>query len=328
MVMDNGESEPLEGQPEFEYYSEVLMHDVYDYAHKTLNLHGNDVSVAIVDTGIAYQTNPFLTKALLSPPEGSKQGMNFTEETEAVGSHGTTVAVLVNAIAPKAKLIDVKAVNAYGGTDRSNLLVAMHELIQMREKHRIPDIVNLSIGTTSFPCEGKDDLANIVNQAADAGILVVTSAGNYGKNGPLACPGCAAGSLTVGGVVDEKDDNGNQTVRLYEQSSWSKITGKPDLVAPARVPARTRILFKLTPVGPEITLDEPMFGTSYAAPFVTGIAALLYEKLKKSKRDPSANLPLVRSRFTSTADAGVLTAPKNAQGAGIISVRGVLGGPI
>jgi subtilisin family serine protease len=197
----------------------------------------------------------------------------------------------------------------------------MHLLVNMKKKYGIPDLINLSIGIPRF-CNGKDALARMVNLASDRGILVITSAGNYGNGGPLACPGCAEGSVTVGGAV-KAWRNGKSFPSIYDRSSWSQIPGKPDLLAPSCVPVRTRMFFKLTPDGPELSLDEPMLGTSFAAPFVSGVAALIMQRLKISDEDPMSYPSIVRSRLIASASK-IPDIPIQAQGAGFLDVSKAL----
>ncbi len=88
-------------------------------------------------------------------------------------------------------------------------------------------------------------------------VSIVTSAGNGGEY--VSSPGLARNAITVGSYDIEFDANGNEVKRLESYSGYEELTGfeKPDVVA----------------LG-EWSFNE---GTSYAAPFVTGLIGLILE---------------------------------------------------
>src|SRR6185369_7449051 len=103
-------------------------------------------------------------------------------------------------------------------------------------------VINLSIGSGVYESYNTDPLTQAAKRAVDAGIVVVTSAGNLGQNaahqsqlGGITSPGNAPWVLTVGasshqGTVSRADD----IVAAFSSRgpTWIDFAAKPDVVAP------------------------------------------------------------------------------------------------
>ena len=116
----------------------------------------------------------------------------------------------------------------------------------MRSRHREElriDIINLSLGHPVYESPDTDPLVRAVEDAVRAGIVVVTSAGNYGMNqetgevgyAGITSPGNAPSAITVG-AMDTHDtaDHTDDTVAPYSSRgpAWYSGLAKPDIVAP------------------------------------------------------------------------------------------------
>src|SRR6185436_10543434 len=183
-----------------------------------------------------------------------------------------------------------------------------------------------------------DPLTLATKRAVEAGVVVVTAAGNLGRNaqgqpqyGGITAPGNAPWVLTVGasshnGTVSRADD----TIAPFSSRGPSYIdyTAKPDLVAPGvgieSLADASSLLFATHPDarlwGTVDTATPPylsLTGTSMAAPVVAGTVALMYQA------NPSLTPNLVKAILQYTAEHksryNDLT-----QGAGFLNARGAV----
>jgi len=171
-------------------------------------------------------------------------------------------------IAKKARLRSIKALNRWGAGNMSDILLAIeHATRKHLESVSMRTIISMSIG-------GPQSVAvnTAVNTAYAAGIFVVTAAGNDGRNGCEVSPASATGAFAVG-AVDQLDtvapwSNYGPCVNIYAPGVSIRSTWIP--VPPGGV------------VPPAGWLQFPavyMSGTSMAAPYVSGVAALLMSTL-------------------------------------------------
>lgn len=131
-------------------------------------------------------------------------------------------------------------------------------------------IINSSLGYNlnryfQYELDGKISLVSYAaRQAARRGILVINSAGNEGDDNWkfINKPADVDSILSVGGIDPLSG------IRIYFTSygpSWDKRL-KPEIVGPGRALTAT----------PSDNIKH-LFGTSFAAPFITGIAACLWQ---------------------------------------------------
>lgn len=162
------------------------------------------------------------------------------------------------------------------------------------------DIINSSLGYFDFDDPGMDysseDLdgktaiiTKGANIAADKGILVVNSAGNYGRRGPssIAAPADAKGILAVGGVDYEK-----------ERSAFSSQGPTADGRIKPELAALGQSVFILAPSG-ESYLSQ---GTSFAAPQITALAAGLWQAKPEWSKDELIDRLLASSSQADSPD--------------------------
>lgn len=221
---------------------------------------GAGVKVAVVDTGVDAD-NPQLKEALLP---GGEDFVGKTDGTKDTVGHGTEVAGIIAAreapgtgfsgIAPKAKILPIR----YTGGDSGEAGTAADMIKAIRyavSKH--VDIINISSDTAdkNSPAE----LRAAVENAVQEGIIVVAAAGNDGKGGkyektyPAAYPGVVA--------VGASDRNN-------ERAEFSQSGHFVDIAAPGVGMVST------VPNGGQCVVD----GTSFSAPYVAGVLALMEEK--------------------------------------------------
>ena len=147
-----------------------------------------------------------------------------------------------------------------------------------------PLVINVSGGEKGIAWRGTDETSRKLDEKVWINRqLYVVSAGNEGPTGQtIGAPAVAKNALTVGNVVD----SGYLTVGDIAGGSSRGPTGdgrmKPNLVAPG---------FKVTSAKADIDATnkyKELFGTSMAAPHVTGLAATTHAALPRVSIQPRA----------------------------------------
>ncbi|MET8724891.1 type VII secretion-associated serine protease mycosin [Streptomyces misionensis] len=233
---------------------------------------GRNVRVAVIDTGVDTK-NPQLTHAvdassganLLPDKNGKGQKIDRGKAdgtTDTVG-HGTRVAGIIAArplqgtgfvgLAPEATIIPIKQNDADGDGTAQTLAAAIEHAI--REKAQV---INISQDTANA-VQPADGLRQAVDDALRHQIVVVASAGNDGLDGndkrtyPASYPGVLA--------VAASDRNN-------ERAAFSQSGDFVGVAAPGVD------MISTVPKGGHCS-DS---GTSFSAPYVAGVAALIKAK--------------------------------------------------
>jgi thermitase len=233
---------------------------------------GDGAKVAIVDSGV-YAGHPDIGK--IADQKDFVERDAVADDDTRYGGHGTRVTGIAGALTDNGKgvagacfdckLLIAKVLNANGNTRDSRLIKGIDWSVN--EKHRA-DVVNLSLSGPGYSGVLKD----AVNRASARGAVVVAAAGNAGtteKQYPAAYSEAIAVSAT-----DRSDDPANFSSR----GDWV------DLAAPG-----TNILS--TRKSGDYSTQS---GTSFSAPFVSGLAGLLASQGKSADT--------IRQRMQSTAD--------------------------
>ncbi|MET8248762.1 type VII secretion-associated serine protease mycosin [Streptomyces sp. NPDC005202] len=233
---------------------------------------GKNVRVAVIDTGVDVK-NPQLTDAVdvrsgrnFLPSKDSKGKAidrgNDSGTTDTVG-HGTKVAGIIAArpakgtgfvgLAPEATIIPVKQNDAEGHGDALSLARAVRYAIQAKA-----DVINISQDTQNA-VEPTPRLKEAIDAALAQKIVVVASAGNDGLGGNVkkTYPASYDGVLAVAA-----SDRNN------ERASFSQSGDFVGVAAPGVDIVST------VPKGGHCS-DS---GTSFSAPYVAGVAALIKAK--------------------------------------------------
>ena len=223
-------------------------------AYKQINLlraltasGGQGITIAILDTG-AVMDHPALQGHLIAGFSALSGAAAADEAADgavnASMGHGTMIAGLVAALAPGAAIMPVRVLNGDGvGT-----AFTVAQGIQYAAQHGAK-VINLSL-TSATPSQA---LAEAINQAEQAGILVVAAAGNGG--GSVVCyPAAYPGVLAVSSV----DADGSK-------SEFANYGAFVSVVAPGSEIASAYLN----------GLYASGSGTSFAAPFAAVEAVLL-----------------------------------------------------
>lgn len=264
-----------------------------------VDLTGKGLRVAVIDTGMSNKSNQWRRL-----PERDKV-MGFTANDWH--GHGTHIGTLIggapmdseygvlSGVAPEVELISIKAYNYAGMSNTLNLLEAMELAIEYD-----CDIINISSGgkpntRVDYLLENK-----LISQNSDR--FWVCAAGNSGNEWGISTPAVCPDTIAVGSVsmIDSEVSHfsaiGPQG-RWYEHNqeeyendleTYGDLLIKPDVVAPGGGRAEKGNM----PVELITSSMRGWFegiydadydgigsaqGTSQAAPFVSGLIALLLE---------------------------------------------------
>ena len=183
---------------------------------------GTGIGIALLDSGIndredlrtpagiiASFTNRVLCPMTAKPDDAYGHGNHVAGLVAGNGkkSTGTQYDYRVRGIAPNAKIISLRVLDKNGvGTD-SGVISAIHRAIELKSTYNIR-VMNLSFGRPVSESCTLDPLCQAVQQAWQAGIVVVVAAGNDGRDNSASTNGyatvnCPANNpfvITVGAV--------------------------------------------------------------------------------------------------------------------------------
>lgn len=281
---------------------------------------GKGVDIAVIDTGVADV--PGLTGAdkLLHGVDVSFDA-SFADWAQRDGfGHGTHLAGIAAGrdakaspqayaadttsflgVAPDARIINVKAGDAAGGADVTQLIAAIDWVVEHRNDSGLNiRVINLSYGTDSLQGSDVDPLSDAVEEAWRKGIVVVVAGGNSGGfvEQPSASLGMtnparhpfvvAVGASDTMGTATYADD----VVAGFSSPGDGQNNEKrnPDVVAPGRSIASLRVpqSFADDNYGTTGRVDERLFrgsGTSQSAAVVSGAVALILQQRPQATPD-------------------------------------------
>ena len=244
------------------------------------NVAGAGTTVAIIDTGVD-PANPILQSVLVngydftrntaggsetvdvqaSPNLSAAQTATLNQRTVAVldqrtvavldggpytdFGHGTMTAGIVHLVAPKAKIMPLKAFTANGTGYDSDILRAIYYAVGHGA-----NVMNMSFDYTSYSSE----LARAISYANGKGVISVASAGNDGQYTTVYPGG-------LPGVIDVASTSNNDV-----QSSFTNYGAPPVFMAAPGEGVVTTYPWGTYAAG---------WGTSFSTPFVAGTAALM-----------------------------------------------------
>jgi hypothetical protein len=314
------------------------------------------VGVAVIDSGVTAWHDDLTHHGSSSAvrTSGGQRVVAFVDYVNGQSSpyddngHGTHVAGIIAGngydswgiragIAPESHLVSLKVLDGNGRGVISDAIAALDYVVANRQAYNIR-VVNLSIGAAVTESYNTDPLTLAAKRAVDAGIVVVTAAGNFGKDGlgrplhgAITSPGNAPWVLTVGaanseGTLTRLDDK----IAAYSSRGPTAIDfgAKPDLVAPGTgivSLSNPSSLFYTTKAAyllrgtrdPGYKPYLSLTGTSMAAPVVAGTVALMMEA------NPNLTPNMVKAVLQYTAQPNSNYSELE-QGAGFLNTRGAV----
>ncbi|MBD0711042.1 MULTISPECIES: type VII secretion-associated serine protease mycosin [unclassified Streptomyces] len=235
---------------------------------------GKGVRVAVIDTGVD-DVNPQLKTAVdakagkdFLKPDKENPGLGDERRGKTDGTvdqvgHGTKVAGIIAArprqgtgfvgLAPEATIIPIRQNDEKNSGKSDTMAQAIDWAVRQKA-----DVVNISQDTTQ-PLGPDSAMAKSVAAAIKAGVVVVASAGNDGMDGTLkdTYPAAFPGVLAVA-----SSDRNNERAAFSQSGTFVGVAA-PGVDIVSTVP------------GGGQCVDN---GTSFSAPYVAGVAALLRAK--------------------------------------------------
>lgn len=304
---------------------------------------GRGVTVAVLDSGtlMGGQIGQHLLRDSLGRARAfvkydattSRRSRNLNDDLNGHGTHVTGIIASslksengkYNGMAPDAYLMSIKAFDAQGNGSYTDVLDGLNWIFQNRNRYRIR-VLNLSLGADVQSSYWNDPINQAVMRLWQAGVVVVTSAGNTGsENGTVTVPGNNPYIVTVGAITDSftPDTAGDDRLTTFS-SRGPTFEGfvKPEIVAfggHISTKMNKSLLVNKNYVASSTGEDYHMVsGTSQASAVVAGTVALMLD------HNPSLSPDDVKCRLI--ASAQVVADPGTgadyspfAQGAGLIN---------
>ena len=309
-----------------------------------LGFDGTGIGVAIVDSGVANWHDDLGADRVVHFADF----VTFLPQPHDDYGHGTHVAGIIagngydsagarRGLAPGASLVVLKVLDGTGDGFISNVIAAIDHAIEQRARFNIR-VLNLSVAAGVYESFNTDPFTLAARRAVEAGIVVVTSAGNLGRSesgqvqyGGITAPGNAPWVLTVGASNHQRTAaRGDDLVAPFSSRGPTNVDrgAKPDIVAPGvgieSLAAAGSTIYNANPkarlAGTVDTATPPylaMTGTSMAAPVVAGTIALMLQA------NPSLTPNLVKGILQYTAEHRPRV-DLAAQGAGFLNARGAV----
>jgi subtilisin family serine protease len=236
-----------------EYLNQTWVTDI-DVQRAHALTRGESITVAVLDTGVQLD-HPELAGNLTSgwdfvdgddTPSDVRDSVDNNNDgrVDEVFGHGTHVAGIIRLIAPDARIMPIRVLDADGGGRVMDVADALAYAI-----NNGANVINLSLGID----EPSLVLRDMLQIAASQGVVVVASAGNLNSNKPQY-PGAELCAIGVSALS-----------QIETRAEFSNYGSWVDFAAPGE--------------GIYSTFPDNSFaywsGTSMAAPFVSGQVALI-----------------------------------------------------
>ncbi|MEQ9163003.1 MAG: S8 family serine peptidase, partial [Ilumatobacter fluminis] len=242
---------------------------------------GAGVNIAMVDTGVA-PVDALADKVVVAVDFTDEAADATTAGIDTYG-HGTHLAGIVAAddptngisgLAPEAGIVSVKVAGRDGSVMPLDLINGIDWVVANADRYDI-SVLSLAFNAPTTDPATEQMLLDAVERAWDAGIVVITAAGNDGGVG-LTAPASSRSSIAVASV--EATEYGFE---ITDFSSMGDGLRNPDVAVPGKSIQSLRVPGSYADTEhPEGYVDEVRFkgtGTSQSAAAVAALSALMLE---------------------------------------------------
>lgn len=244
---------------------------------------GKGVTVYVIDTGCRSTHDQLRGRVTTLPAPGSRYRSGEDDH-----GHGTHVAATIGGrdfgVAPGAKVVCIKALSDRNEGSAHDVVAGIQLAVRMHRAHGGGNngIVSISLGVRADKRYRVLDRA--IGEASRYGLVPVVAAGNSGRDACTFTPARAAAAITV--AATGKDG------RVARFSNWGKCVtvGAPGV----------RVWSAVASGDDAYGVSS---GTSMAAPFVSGVAALVMGERRRVGSGAVARW--LREIGLDTADGGV-----------------------
>jgi len=240
--------------------------DMINFYSSTAHNFGAGVKIGIIDSGYTHQPQ------LVIPAETTSIGFKSGKDQNG---HGTSVYSIISLIAKNSLIYNVKVLDENGFGKIEHTEEAIYYLID-----KGVDVINMSLGA-----KGKHKgVVEALKKAEEAGIVIISASGNTGKSNVLF-PANQDYPIAVGAI--------NRKSML---ASFSTTGKEIDIVAPGE---NVEVVF-------HDGSHRIASGTSFAAPHVTGIVALMIDsKFMNTEKKLRPEL-IKRNLYKNAEDLGII----------------------
>ena len=278
-----------------------------------------DVGVAIIDSGVDT-SHPDLVDNLFTNsreiPNNNRDddqngvvddyaGYDFSSRvpstTDTVG-HGTFIAGIVAArqnntgivgTTWRTRYLPLKVADRAGNIDMAALVDALHYVASLRERGENIRVLNLSYGYQGSAEElEREALSRVIN----AGVFVAVAAGNDATDNDVI--NTYPANYRFPGLITVASADPNGTLSSFSNFGRTSV----GIAAPGG------LIYSTVPASVHSSRFKFMDGTSFAAPYVAGVAALMFA------RNPAITPLQVATRLKQTARAVQFSRPLEVSG--------------